>query len=202
MIKRKGNKFFASIKMSEFPKIETERLFLTELEAEDIPEIVKHASNKRISDFTLNLPFPYSAKDAIYWINLANQGFKNQTNLIFAIRVKPNNQFIGGIGLALEQRFNRAEIGYWIAEPFWRNGYATEATRSMIKYGFENLNLNKITSSHLAKNPASGKVMENSGMRKEGELKEHILKQSEYHDVISYGLTKNHYNQITEHKKH
>jgi len=176
--------------MKNFPKIETERLVLTELKSVDIPEIVKHASNKNISDFTLNLPFPYSEKDAIYWINLANQGFKNGTNIIFGIRLKTDNQFIGGISLTIERKFNRAEIGYWIAEPFWRKGYATEATRSIIKYGFDNLDLNKLTSSHLAKNPASGKVMENSGMKKEGELKEHILKKSEYHDLILYGLTK------------
>lgn len=176
--------------MKNFPEIETERLFLTELKAEDIPEIVKYASNKSISDFTLNLPFPYSEKDAVYWINLANQGFKNGTNLIFGIRLKPDNNFIGGIGLTIERKFNRAEIGYWIAEPFWRKGYTTEATKSIIKFGFDNLDLNKFTSSHLAKNPASGKVMEKSGMTKEGELKEHILKNSEYHDLVLYGLTK------------
>ncbi|MGB5820687.1 MAG: GNAT family protein [Saonia sp.] len=179
--------------MEIFPKIETERLFLTELTSKDIPEIVKHASNKNISDFTLNLPFPYSEKDAIFWINLANQGFKNRTDIIFGIRLKPENKFIGGIGLTVERKFNRAEIGYWIAEPYWRKGYATEATKSIIQYGFENLDLNKFTSSHLAKNPASGKVMKNSGMTKEGELKEHILKQSEYHDLILYGLTKKDY---------
>lgn len=179
--------------MKNFPKIETERLFLTELKLIDIPEIVKYASNKNISDFTLNLPFPYFEKDAIYWINLANQGFKNGTNIIFGIRLKPSNEFIGGIGLTIEQKFNRAEIGYWVAEPFWRKGFATEATKSIIKFGFENLDLNKFTSSHLAKNPASGKVMKKSGMIKEGELKEHIMKDSEYHDLILFGLTKNQY---------
>ncbi len=176
--------------MDEFPKIETERLFLGKLKAADIPAIVKHASNKNISDFTLNLPFPYNEKDAIYWINLANQGFKDGTNIIFGIKRKSDNQFIGGIGLTIARRFNRAEIGYWIAEPFWRKGYATEATKSIIKYGFGHLDLNKFTSSYLAKNPASGKVMEKSGMTKEGELKEHIRKASEYHDLIVFGLTK------------
>ena len=176
--------------MDEFPKIETERLFLGELKAADIPAIVKHASNKNISDFTLNLPFPYSEKDAIYWINLANQGFKDGTNIIFGIKRKSDNQFIGGIGLTIARIFNRAEIGYWIAEPFWGKGYATEATRSIIKYGFEHLDLNKFTSSYLAKNPASGKVMKKSGMTKEGELKEHVHKASEYHDLIVFGLTK------------
>ncbi|WKN45815.1 GNAT family N-acetyltransferase [Tunicatimonas pelagia] len=179
--------------MNHFPKIETNRLLLTELKAADIPTIVKHAFNPKISDFTGNIPYPYSEKDAIYWLNLANQGFRSGANVIFAIRLKPQEEFIGGISLTIERRFNRAEIGYWIAEPFWNQGLTTEATKAIVKFGFEILNLNKLTSSHLAKNIASGKVMQKAGMVKEGELKEHILKDSEYHDLILYGLTKTDY---------
>jgi len=176
--------------MNELPQIETKRLIINELKSEDIKSIVKYASNKSISDYTLNLPHPYSEKDAIYWINLAHQGLKAGTNYIFAIRLKDDNQFVGGIGLTVEKRFNRAEIGYWIAAPFWRKGIATEATKAIIEFGFDKLELNKLTCSHLAKNTASGKVMQNSGMNKEGELKEHILKKNEYHDLILYGITR------------
>lgn len=177
--------------MSSYPEIETERLLLAELKANDIDDIVKHASNKKIADYTLNLPHPYAEKDAIYWINLAHQGFKNGTHIIFGIKLKSDNQFIGGIGLTVEKTFNRAEVGYWIAESFWNNGYATEATISIITYAFTELKLNKVTSSYLAKNPASGRVMQKSGMIKEGTLKEHMLKDDEYHDLILYGITKN-----------
>ena len=118
--------------MNSFPKIETERLILNELQFKDIPVIVKYASNKNISNFTLNLPYPYSEKDAIYWINLANEGFKKRTHLIFGIRLRTTYKFIGGIGITIEQKFKRAEIGYWIAQKHWGKGYATEATKSII----------------------------------------------------------------------
>ncbi len=176
--------------MKGFPKIETSRLFLTELRANDIPQIVEYASNEKMAAFTLNLPSPYSEEDAIFWVNLANQGFKNGTNYIFGIRLKSNGHFIGGIGLTVEKRFNRAEVGYWIAEPFWNKGFATEATKAIIKYAFKELASNKITSHYLVGNPASGKVMGNSGMCKEGELKEHVSRDSNYHDVVVYGITK------------
>lgn len=179
--------------MNAFPKLETKRLFLTELKREDIPQIVRHASNKNISHFTQNIPFPYAEKDAANWVNLATEGFNKGTNLIFGIRLKPTNQFIGGIGLTIVPKSNRAEIGYWIAEPFWNKGYTTEATASILAYGFNHLNLNKITSSHFANNQASGKVMSKNGMLKEGELKKHILKNNVYHDLIVYGLTKEQY---------
>ena len=179
--------------MVKLPVLESERIILTELKSADIPQITSYADNENISAYTLNLPSPYTEKDAVYWINLANQGLKNATHYIFGIRVKPQIEFIGGIGLTVEQRFKRAEIGYWIAEPFWNKGYATEATELIVKFGFETLRLNKLTSSHLDKNPASGKVMIKNEMIKEGELKEHILKGSTYHSLILYGLTRGDY---------
>ncbi|MBD0257545.1 MAG: GNAT family N-acetyltransferase [Cytophagales bacterium] len=176
--------------MQSFPEIETARLRLTELKAGDIPQIVQLAANPRISDYTLNLPFPYAEKDALYWLNLAHQGYTNGTHLIFAVRLKPENAFLGGIGLTLEPRFDRAEIGYWLGEPYWNQGYATEATGAIIRFGFGTLGLNKLTSSYLAQNPASGRVMQKSGMTREGELQEHVRKGNAYHTLILYGLTR------------
>lgn len=177
----------------QFPTIETERLTLTELQARDISLIVKYANNEKISKYTQNLPLPYYEKDAIYWINLAHQGFKSGTRFIFAMRRRPANEFIGGISLTLATRFNRAEVGYWIAEPYWNQGYTTEATRAMVEFAFKKLGLNKVTSSHLEENVASGKVMLKSGMRKEGELQEHVRTHGVYHTLVLYGLTKKEY---------
>lgn len=182
--------------MQSFPQLQTERLLLSQLTANDIPQIIHLAANKRISDYTLNLPFPYQENDAIFWLNLANQGFKNGTHLILAVRQKGNHSFMGGIGLTIEQRFNRAEIGYWLGEPFWNQGYMSEATKALIRFGFDMLGLHKLTSSHFALNPASGKVMQKCGMKKEGELEDHIRKDSVYHTLILYGLTKSDYDQI------
>jgi RimJ/RimL family protein N-acetyltransferase len=179
--------------MHPFPAIETARLRLTELRSGDIPRIVQLAANPRVSDYTLNLPFPYAEKDAIYWLDLAHQGYRNGTHCVFAIRLKPENTFIGGIGLTLERRFNRAEAGYWLGEPYWNQGYATEAMAAIIRFGFGTLGLNKITSSHLAENAASGRVMQKCGMTREGELKEHLCKGATYHTLIVYGLTRSDY---------
>lgn len=177
--------------MERFPSIETGRLLLNRLTHEDVPLIARFANNINIADRTLNLPHPYAEKDALFWISMAEHGFKAATNFIFAIRLKPSNDFIGGIGLSLEPAFSRAEIGYWVAEPYWNQGFATEALAAMIRFGFEELQLNKLCASHFRINPASGKVMEKCGMFKEGELKEQVKKREIYHDLIVYGLTKN-----------
>lgn len=179
--------------MVHFPKLETERLILSELHTNDLPQIIKHASNKNVSKYTINIPFPYSEKDAIYWINLASEGLKNRTQFIFAIRLKEQNQFIGGIWLTLEPRHLRAEIGYWLAESYWNKGFMTEVLKAVIDFGFTKLALNKISATHLEINGASGKVMMKCGMTQEGVMKEHILKETVFHNLIVYGLAKSDY---------
>lgn len=177
--------------MSSFPQITTERLFLNQLQVSDIPAIVAYASDKSISDYTLNLPYPYTEQDAVYWLNQAHQGFKTKTAYIFAIRLKENNAFAGGLALVPELRHSRAEISYWLGTPFWNKGYVTEAVNAAIRFGFETLLLHKMTAHYLEGNPASGRVMEKCGMTKEGELPDHIQKDGVFHTAVLYGIVNN-----------
>jgi len=177
--------------MEKDVNLETKRLVIRSPRASDIPRIVKFANNSKVADMTLNIPFPYEEKDAIFWINNANQGLKDESQFTCAICQKPTNEFIGGIGLGVNRRFNRAELGFWIAEPFWNNGFATEAVGEIIKFGFEEIELNKILATHLPNNPASAKVMAKNGMVREGELKEHVRKNEKYLSLIQYRITRN-----------
>ncbi len=182
--------------MSKFPKLTTERLILSKVSSNDIPKIVEYAGNERVAETTLNIPHPYEEKDAIFWINSANQGFKNKTQFTFGIRLKTTNEFIGGIGIKVNDRFQRGALGYWIAEQFWNKGYTTEAVGAMLDFGFKELNLNKIYATHLVENVASGKVMIKNRMIKEGELKDHTKKGDSFRSVIQYRLTKEEFENI------
>lgn len=175
--------------MNEFPRLETERLLLSDLDHADIPTIVEYAGNKNISLNTQNIPYPYKKEDAIFWINATAEGFREQRQYTFAVKLKTSGEFIGAIGLRVERRNRRAELGYWIAEPFWNRGFASEATKAVLHFGFEELELHKIFATHLEKNPASGRVMLKNGMIKEGELKEHIYKDRGFSTLIQYRLT-------------
>ena len=97
---------------------------------------------------------------------------------------------------ALNQRFDRAALGYWLAEPFWNNGFVTEAVGRLLAFGFQELKLNKIYATHLLHNPASGRVMIKNGMVKEGELIDHMKKGDEYMSVAQYRLTRKEYSAI------
>ncbi|MFS4491544.1 GNAT family N-acetyltransferase [Maribacter sp. 2308TA10-17] len=185
--------------MLNYPTLTTERLILNQIQPADIPEIVSYAGNSNITDNTRTMPHPYFEEDAIAWMNMANQGFKAMNLFMFAIRLKESKAFIGGIGLTLEVADNRAELGYWVAEPFWNNGYTTEAVQSILKFGFEEIDLNKIIAVYLTTNEASGKVMVKNGMIKEGEFKDHDVKRGhtiadgKYVSLIQYRLLKSEY---------
>jgi len=155
-------------KMNNFPKIETERLFLDKLKLEDVPLITKYASNRKISKYYLNIPYPITEADTLRWISHSYESFEKDGNFIFGIYLKSTQEFIGSISLVIVAIHKKAILGYWVAVSFWNKGYATEATRAIIDFGFKNLRLNKICATHSIKNDASGKVMQKAGMIKEG----------------------------------
>lgn len=169
------------------PSIITERLLLNLPQNSDSASIASALSKKVFYDNTLTLPNPYTEDSAKFWIQLAKKGIANQ-HYIFAIRQKEDNLLIGGIDLAINKKHNNAEIGYWIAEDFWNRGYATEAVKAIIDFGFTQLKLKRIYASHFDFNPASGKVLEKAGMSKEGILKCHTMKNNEYQNHVLYAI--------------
>lgn len=177
--------------MEKFPKIKTDRLTLTEITTNDIPEIVEFAGNINITKNTLNIPHPYTKDDAIFWINKIKETFENKTSYTFGIRLNSTDNFIGAISLGVNSKHDRGELGYWIAEPYWNNGYATEAVAAIMDFGFNKINLHKIYAQHLIENPASGVVMKKNGMIKEGVLKDRFKKDGCYRTVVQYRLIKN-----------
>ncbi len=165
-------------------------------QAKDIPDIVRYASHTSVAEMTLNIPHPYVEKDAIFWLNMAQQGFAERKHFIFAMEEKVTGVFARGIGLMITRPHNRAEAGYWIGQPFRNRGYTTEAFGQLLKFGFEQLKLHKVLAAHLLKNPASGKVMIKNGMIREAELVEHVKKGKEYMTLIQYRLTKGEYENL------
>jgi len=157
-------------------------------EIEDAPVIAKYANNRSI---WLNLrdgfPHPYSIDDANRFI--ANALEKNPETL-FAI-ASPK-EVIGSIGLAIGQDVHRytAELGYWLAEPYWNQGIMTEAVKTFIKYAFKKFNLNRIYAEPYATNPASSKILEKTGFLYEGRLKANVYKNGKILDQFIYAKTK------------
>jgi len=108
--------------------------------------------------------------------------------LRLGIRLRQDGKLCGGLGLHPQPQHRTAELGYWIGVPYWRKGYATEASSAVVRYGFERLNLNRIFAHHFKRNPASGRVLQKIGMRHEGCLRQAVIKWGEYIDLEMYAI--------------
>ncbi len=121
------------------------------------------AGNFNVAKTTLNVPHPYPEGMAEKWIKTHPDRWRSKTGAVFAITTKEAIQLVGTASL-IKIEGTQAEIGYWIGEPFWRNGYCTEAVNALIQFSRENLDIKKFTAEHLESNPASGKVLVKAGM--------------------------------------
>ena len=187
--------------MTRQPKLVTERLMLRPFSLSDAPDVQRLAGAKEIAATTANIPHPYEDGVAEAWIGTHQEQFEKGEQATFAVVLKgvsaenvSEHTLIGAISLlAISQRHARAELGYWIGVPYWNRGYCTEATRAILRYGFETLGLNRIQARHLARNPASGRVMQKAGMRYEGTMRQAVRKWDVFEDVKLYAILKSEY---------
>jgi RimJ/RimL family protein N-acetyltransferase len=107
---------------------------------------------------------------------------------MFAIAV--NDEAVGGIGFVLRGDVERvsAEIGYWLAEPFWKRGIATEALVAVTAYAIETHNLTRVFALPFAWNTASCRVLEKAGYVLEARLRRSAIKDGKITDQMQYAF--------------
>jgi [ribosomal protein S5]-alanine N-acetyltransferase len=174
--------------MTAARELRTARLLLRSFKDEDVPALVRLAGANEIAATTLNIPHPYTNDDARSFLAKANEDFHAGRSVTFAISISPGGELCGAVGLNLADAHMRAELGYWIGVPFWGKGFATEAARAAVAFGFEALRLHRIYAHHFSGNTASQRVLEKIGMRQEGRSRQHVQKWSRFIDVENYGL--------------
>jgi ribosomal-protein-alanine N-acetyltransferase len=170
------------------PTLITPRLVLRPYALADAPEVQRLAGAREIAATTLTVPHPYPDGAAEAWIGTHASAWAARTAVTLAVTFREGGGLIGAVGLTLVMADRRAELGYWIGVPWWNRGFATEASRAVIDFGFGSLGLHRIMARHLARNPSSGRVMEKLGMTKEGVLRHHVLKWGEFEDLVVYAV--------------
>ena len=171
----------------------TERLALRPFTLADAPAIQQLAGAREVAYNTLLIPHPYPDGAAEAWISKP----RDENTVNFAITLREGGALAGGMGLVVSRQHERGELGYWIAVPYWGLGYATEAARAVLRYGFEEMRVNRIFAEHFSRNAASGRVMQKLGMRHEGSLRQHLVKWGETIDVELYGILREDWDAIT-----
>jgi len=151
---------------------------------QDARAIAKYANNRKIwQNLRDGFPHPYGLQDAEDFLR---QVFQQDPRTYFAIASK--EEAIGGIGLGIGNDVHRftAEMGFWLAEPFWNKGIMTESVVQFTEYAFEKFRLYRIYAEPYASNPASAKVLEKAGYQLEGILRANVFKDGRVLDQSLY----------------
>ncbi|HEY4602451.1 MAG TPA: GNAT family N-acetyltransferase [Cerasibacillus sp.] len=168
--------------------IVTERLRLRLFNESDAKDVSLLCNNYNIYKSTLSLPYPYPIECALSWIANHEQNFEMGRMYEFAITDKRSGQLYGAIAISNHSHYQNGELAYWIGEEYWGNGYATEAAKAMLEFVFEEQDYHRVYARHFISNPGSGRIMEKCGMTCEGTLKDHIVKDGSFEDIVYYGI--------------
>lgn len=173
---------------THFPVLDTPRLKLREITPQDVTSLLKHFGNPEVVKFIDMQPIK-TLEQANEWLRWMGGFFASKDGLRWGVALKEDDTFIGSAGLHNWNReANYAEIGYDIAPQFWGEGYATEVAQVLVEFGFSNMKLNRIEADVVQGNIGSLRVLEKLGFKREGLLRQRLLKGGKYYDIYLYGL--------------
>ncbi|PYZ96670.1 GNAT family N-acetyltransferase [Alteribacter lacisalsi] len=144
--------------------LETERLYLRELEMEDAEALARVLSDPESMQY---YPEPFSPKRVKGWIEWNREDYKKYDHGLWAVILKEGDVFLGDCGITMQTIGNETvpEIGYHIIKAYWNQGYATEAANACKEYAFDVLQYPQVFSYTTAANIPSKKVAEKIGMK-------------------------------------
>ena len=174
---------------NETPTLQTERLILRDFKEEDWRDIHEYDADAETVKY---MPFgPNTEDETKAFISKSFDRKKESPRLIynFAMLNKLDNKLIGSFAINITDLENKeAMIGYILNRKYWNQGYTTEAARSVVAFGFEQLGLHRIIASCDPANTGSYRVMENIGMQREGYLREEKLFKGVWRDFLLYSI--------------
>jgi RimJ/RimL family protein N-acetyltransferase len=169
-------------------RIELDDIMIRNWQVADAAAIARYADNHKIwRNLRDGFPHPYTLQDAEAFIGRATQC---DPPTLFAIATK--EEAVGSIGLILGEDVHHrtAELGYWLAEPFWGRGIMTRAVTRFVDDAMDRFNLLRIYAEPYAINPASIRVLEKCGFVREGIMHASAFKDGKVMDQYLYAIVK------------
>lgn len=170
-----------------FPNLETERLVLRQETVEDALAVLQVLSDPAVTKFH-DLDTFTKIEEAIALIQRRRERFESGRGIRWGIALKQDNNLIGSCGLMWNQQLHSAEVGYELASAFWRQGMMTEALKSILKFSFQEVNLQFVVAEVMLGNIASKKLLEKLGFQNQGVLQQQGFWKGKYHDLEQFIL--------------
>jgi ribosomal-protein-alanine N-acetyltransferase len=169
--------------------IETPRLVLRDLADGDGPAVHAYASDIGV---VRHLDWgPNTAEDTAQFLAMARaaRDAVPRTAYHLAIVLRATDRLIGGCRIEIRNAASGSgDIGYVLASDAWGHGYATEATRAVLGFGFHSLALHRIWATCDVDNRASARVLERIGKEREGQLRQNVRRKGEWRDSYLYAI--------------
>ncbi|MCI5903537.1 MAG: GNAT family N-acetyltransferase [Oscillospiraceae bacterium] len=174
--------------------IETERLILRRFVPSDIEAAHKNWASHPEVQLEYGEPVYDTIEKTAGLINGYIAKYEQPNIFRWAIELKENGQCIGQIAyFEVVPHHNFAEIEYCIGTEYQNKGYATEATKAVISFGFEHMKLHKVQICRRSNNPRSGRVIEKCGFHYDGTLRDAIIFDGKYVDRLYYSILESEY---------
>lgn len=173
-----------------FPRLETERLHLIEVEEQHIDKIYDIFSREDVTRFYGMTPFQ-EKEQALKMVQSFSSNYEQKRGIRWGIVLKDTGELVGTVGLNNLQAWGkRTEIGYDLHPYHWKKGIASEAIKEVINYSFGELELYRIAAITFPENEASFKILLKLGFQKEGLLRGYIYQAGKSHDALIFSLIK------------
>jgi len=145
------------------PRLESERLLLRPPELGDAPAIARWLGDFEVAKNMASIPFPLTTRDAEHLVKKAIEDQAKGEAYSFAILRKDSGRLLGFCSLTLSA--GRYTLTYWLGQPFWNQGYATEAVKKLLSFALRDLKAERIEACWFDDAPASGRVLGKLGFR-------------------------------------
>ncbi len=166
--------------------MDTKSFTLRPWQLSDLDSLVKYADNPNIArNLTDGFPSPYTRESGEAYINMVSN---DNPVKVFAIEI--DGEAVGSIGVFPQVDIHRlnAEMGYWLAEPYWGKGIMPRAIKQMVKYAFDTFEINRIFARPFGRNLASQRVLEKVGFTYETRFDKVLIKDGQIEDELFYSV--------------
>ncbi len=170
-------------------ELRTRRLLLREFDRSDFGAVHEYASDPEVVRYTIF--GPNTPEETLAFIERSVEERRHDPRRAFhmAVTRRDTGSLLGSCSVSLHEPEDRvAELGYVLRRDAWGQGFATEAAARMVRFGFERLGLHRIFARCDTCNTASARVMQKLHMRREGHLRQALLRKGQWRDSYLYAI--------------
>lgn len=168
------------------PEMDTPRLRLRKIRMRDAEDLYSWSQDPGVAKYVL-WDAHRSIRETLSYIRYMKSLYRQGAPCSWAVVERESGKVIGTIGVMnWSPAFRSVEVGYSFGRAWWGRGYATEALLRLMKLLFEQGGINRIEGMCDVRNPASARVMQKSGMKREGILRQRIYNKGEFADVMLF----------------